>query len=112
MGGSGGKRARVKAREGETTTLGGKFLSTGSREEQDANRILVLRLMAEIGSDGAKLIVEPNDKLFLTDCRIKLNSGKDHVVFGWRQVAAMVRIHKHVQGKREETAHADGTPQK
>lgn len=103
MGGAGGKKARHKARESETTTLGGKFLSVGSREEQASNLALVVKLMGEIGIDGERHVRDQNDLNFLSDCRIKLNQGGGYTTFGWRQVEVIVRIHKMVEEARVAT---------
>lgn len=97
MGGSGGKRQRERQK---ASTVGGKFNSIGSAEEQRANKELVVKLMGEVGSDGERM-VSSNDRLFLQDVRIKMNQMGNSAAFGWRQVEAMVRIHAEVMGKRK-----------
>jgi len=97
MGGSGGKRERQR----RVSTLGGKFQSIGSKEEQDSNRELVVRLMARIGPEGEKE-VGTIDRIFLQDCKIKMNQFGQNVQFGWRQVENIVRIHDQIMAKREE----------
>ena len=106
MGGCGGKKAREKRKAG-TSTLGGKFNSIGQAEEQKANHRLVVEKLGEVLS----LIkyVSSNDRLFLQDVRIKLNSFGSAATFGWRQVEAMVRIHAECLAKEREHGKRDGT---
>lgn len=101
MGGCGGKKARERRKAG-TSTLGGKFDSIGQAEEQKANHALVVRLLGDI----LPLIyyVSSNDRLFLQDVRIKLNTFGPAATFGWRQVEAMVRVHAECLQKEEEKA--------
>jgi hypothetical protein len=94
MGGCGGKKQRLKAK---TATIDGNFNSIGNVSEQKQNLALVTKLMGQIGSDGVHLpCVSDNDRLFLNDCRIKMNQSGSNAVFGWRQVEAIVRVHKAV----------------
>ena len=99
MGGCGGKKTREKRKAG-TSTLGGKFSSIGSSEEQKANHRIIVEKLAEV----IPLIrhVSSDDRLFLQDCKIKLNSYGSAASFGWRQVEAMVRIHTAVKLKEAE----------
>lgn len=75
-------------------TLGGKFESIGSAEQQGDNLALVTKLMGEI--DRAK--VAEADRFFIEDVQSKLagSPGIKRGMFGWRQVEAVVRIHKYV----------------
>jgi hypothetical protein len=101
MGGCGGKKQREKAKAAATGTIDGNFNSIGNAQQQQNNLALVTKLMGEIGPDGSSLpCVDSNDRLFLNDCRIKMNQGGSTSVFGWRQVAGMVRIHKAVMEYR------------
>jgi hypothetical protein len=98
MGGCGGKKQRERLKA--TATLGGKFNSIGSREEQQSNLALIVKLLGEIGSDG---VVSSNDRLFLDDVRIKLRQMGQNASFGWRQVEKMVAVHKAVvEGRRQK----------
>ena len=96
MGGSAGNKARERRKAG-TSTLGGKFSSIGTGEEQKANHRLVVEKMTEV----LPMIrhVSSDDLLFLQDVKIKLNSHGSAASFGWRQVEAMVRIHTEVKDK-------------
>lgn len=76
--------------------VGGKFHSTGTKGQMADNLALVTRLVGEIGSDG-RALVEPKDLPFFDDTLYKLQrSGSAGGMFGWKQVEAMVRIHKYV----------------
>ena len=99
MGGCGGKKQREKRKAG--TGPGGQFDSIGQKEQQQQNLALCTRLLGEIGSDGERL-ADSNDKLFLQDCRIKLNQFGANAMFGWRQVESMVRVHGYIQERRME----------
>ena len=96
MGGCGGKKRREKAKAG---TLDNNFNSIGTAQDQMQNLELVTRLMGEIGMDGERM-VDSNSKLFLQDCRIKLNQKGTGAMFGWRQVEKMVALHKQVTEQR------------
>ena len=98
MGGCGGKKTREKRKAG-TSTLGGKFSSIGSSEEQKANHRIIVEKLAEV----IPLIrhVSSDDRLFLQDCKIKLNSYGSAASFGWRQVEAMMRIDTDAMAKEE-----------
>lgn len=90
--GNGGKSQRC---------VGGKFTSTGTKTQMAENLALVIRLMGEIGTDGMQH-VEAKDKLFVDDTRLKLQGGNgSQMVFGWRQVEAIVRIAKYVKEVRD-----------
>lgn len=81
--------------------VGGKFASTGTKTQMAENLALVVRLMSEIGADGMQY-VEAKDRLFVDDTRYKLRGGNgSQMVFGWRQVEAMVRIAKYVKEARD-----------
>lgn len=98
MGGCGGKKQREKRKVG-TSTLGGKFSSIGSGEEQRANHRLIVEKLAEV----IPLVhhVSSDDRLFLQDCKIKLNQLGAAATFGWRQVEAMMRIYTDAMAKEE-----------
>jgi len=101
MGGCGGKKQRERAKAA-AATMDGKFNSVGDMSQQKDNLALVTKLLGEIGRDGMVLpCVSSNDRLFLADCRIKLNQQGARAVYGWRQVESMVRIHKAVVAYRE-----------
>lgn len=87
-------RQDVRAR-----TVGGKFNSIGSAEQQEDNVALVTRLCGQIGVDGY-LLVKPEDRPFIDDTRYKLNAA-GYKAFGWRQVEKMVTIHKYVEEVRK-----------
>lgn len=95
MGGSDGKRQRIRS-----NGPNGQFDSIGTADQQSQNSALVVRLMGEIGQDG-KQSLPPMDRIFLTDCQIKLNSNGSKVAFGWKQVEKVVALHKLVmEGRR------------
>lgn len=84
------------------SVIGGKFNSTGDATAQRENRNLVTRLHGEImrAVDGREsvlnAILDPPDREFLRDTGTKLR-GSGNVMFGWRQVEAMVRVHGKIQ---------------
>lgn len=87
------------------STLGGKFDSIGNVSDQTQNLALITRLLGEIGQDGYALpCVTPNDRIFICDCRIKLNQEGGRAVYGWRQVEKMVEIHRRVVDERKRLA--------
>lgn len=79
------------SKDNKSRTLGGKFQSTGRAEDQNANKALITRLIAEIGQDGFDML-PPEDRIFLQDTRDKLSDRASNM-YGWRQVEAVVRIH-------------------
>lgn len=91
------------AKDTGARVVGGKFHSTGVKEDVAANTALVCRLVGEIGVDGYELVAE-RDRPFIDDVRFKLQSGGSSAVFGWRQVEAVVRVHGEVEAKRAATA--------
>ena len=99
MGGSAGKKARLKRKTG-TSTLDGKFNSIGGKEEQQANHALMVGKLGEV--IPLLRFVTSDDRLFLQDVRIKLNQSGSNAVFGWRQIEAMVRIHTYAKAKEED----------
>lgn len=99
MGGCGGKKQREKAKGKIAATIGGQYSSTGNLTDQQNNLALVTKLMGEIGQDGEKY-AHPEDRIFLQDTRIKMNQFGSGATFGWRQVEAMVRVHKEVMDAR------------
>lgn len=102
MGGSGGKRYRDRVKAA-TATIDGNFNSIGDVSEQKQNLVLVTRLLGEIGQEGyAYPIVTSNERLFINDCRIKLNQEGGRSVYGWRQVASLVAIHQRVVAYRDQ----------
>ena len=107
MGGCGGKKSREKAKQ-QAATIDSNFNSTGDVNDQAANRELVVRLFAEVLPYVD--LLDSNDRLFLQDCRIKMNMYGSRVVFGWRQVAKIVAIHKWVKGVEDANAKG-GIPQ-
>jgi hypothetical protein len=84
----------------------GKFDSIGDKSQQAENLSLVVRLLGEIGQDG-KEMVPPIERIFLTDCLIKINQMGGSAAFGWRQVEEVVRIHAEVQYRREKLGNGD-----
>ena len=110
MGGSGGKRYRDRLKRTEAT-INGNFNSIGNASEQKQNLALVTRLLGEIGHDGYySAVVDSNERLFLTDCKIKLNQEGSRATYGWRQVEKLVAIHSRVMKHRE--GHNGGQVQK
>ena len=105
MGGSAGKKARLRRKAG-TSTVGGKFNSIGNQTEQQANHALVVRLLGEVLP--MLQYVSSNDRLFLQDVRIKLNVHGSAAQFGWRQVEAMVRVHAECLEADKERVNAKG----
>lgn len=78
-----------------TRTIGGKFNSIGDAEQVKANAELVTRLVREMDRWDLDMLEMP-DLFFLDDTRRKLNQPGNKM-FGWRQVEAIVRIHKAVK---------------
>lgn len=84
-----------------TSTLGGKFNSIGTREEAEGNTALVRRLSASI-TPAQFTKLEAGDRVFLEDVRYKLRVGSgSKAQFGWRQVEAMVALHRRLNLGKE-----------
>lgn len=84
------------ARTGGTTGPGGKFDSTGNREQVIRHREQVKALLQRIGTAGYDKAT-PGEKCFIDDCRIKMQGANP--TFGWRQVESLQAISSRVCSK-------------
>lgn len=72
----------------------GKFDSTGSVSEQQANLATVTRMLPALEAEVAKGRVVMPDRVFIEDCRVKLRQSGSRAVFGWKQVERVVTLHR------------------